>query len=79
MDQLLGPAHGSSVLSPRRITKTGNKYLPAALYMPALTAIRHQANIKAFYDKLVAAGKKSRQAITAVMCKLLHAIWGVWY
>lgn len=69
---------GSSVLSPRRITKAGNKYLPAALYMPALTAIRHQVNIKAFYDKLVAAGKKPRQAITAVMRKLLHAIWGVW-
>ena len=69
---------GSSVLSPRRITKAGNKYLRAALYMPALTAIRHQVNIKAFYDKLVAAGKKPRQAITAVMRKLLHAIWGVW-
>ncbi|MDB4699050.1 transposase [Candidatus Latescibacteria bacterium] len=60
------------------ITKAGNKYLRAALYMPALVAIRHQANIQAFYDKLIAAGKKPLQAILAVMRKLLHAIWGVW-
>ena len=46
--------------------------------MPALVAIRHQANIQAFYDKLIAAGKKPLQAILAVMRKLLHAIWGVW-
>jgi len=46
--------------------------------MPALVAIRHQPNVKAFYDQLIVAGKKPLQAITAVMRKLLHAIWGVW-
>lgn len=69
---------GSSIHPPRRITKAGNKYLRAALYMPALVAIRHQPNVKAFHDKLIAAGKKPLQAILAVMRKLLHAIWGVW-
>jgi len=69
---------GSSVHPPRRITKAGNKYLRAALYMPALVAIRHQPNVKAFYEKLIEAGKKPLQAIVAVMRKLLHAIWGVW-
>jgi len=69
---------GQSVHRPRAITKAGNKYLRAALYMPALVAIRHQPNVKAFYDQLIAAGKKPLQAITAVMRKLLHAIWGVW-
>ena len=29
-------------------------------------------------EKLITAGKKPLQAITAVMRKLLHAIWGVW-
>ena len=67
---------GSSVAAPRRITKAGNKYLRAALYMPAWVAVRHQANVKAFYDKLIAAGKKPLHAIVAVMRKLLHAIWG---
>ena len=69
---------GNSIHPPRRITKAGNKYLRAALYMPALVAIRHQPQVKAFYDKPIAAGKKPLQAIVAVMRKLVHAIWGVW-
>jgi transposase len=68
---------GTSVHRPRRISKVGNRHLRAALYMPALVAIQHEPNVKAFYDKLVAAGKKPMQAIVAVMRKLLHAIWGM--
>ena len=45
--------------------------------MPALVAIRHQPNVGAFYEKLLARGKKKLQAIVAVMRKLLHAIWGM--
>ena len=68
---------GVSVHRPRRISKVGNRYLRAALYMPALAAIQHEPNVKAFYNKLIAAGKKPMQAIVAVMRKLLHAIWGM--
>ena len=68
---------GTSVHRPRRITKVGNRHLRAALYMPALVAIRFEPNVKAFYDKLLAAGKKPMQAVVAVMRKLLHAIWGM--
>ncbi len=68
---------GTSVHRPRRISKVGNRHLRAALYMPALVAIRHDPNIRAFYDKLVAAGKKPLQAIVAAMRKLLDAIWGM--
>ncbi len=68
---------GTSVHRPRRITKVGNRYLRAALYMPAVVAIQHEPNVKAFYNKLVAAGKKPLQAVVAVMRKLLHAIWGM--
>ena len=42
---------GTSVHRPRFISKAGNKDLRAALYMPALVAIQHQPNVKAFYDK----------------------------
>ena len=45
--------------------------------MPALVAIQHEPNVKAFYNKLIAAGKKPTQAVVAVMRKLLHAIWGM--
>jgi len=68
---------GSSVNKPRRISKHGNKYIRAALYMPALVAIRHDPNVKAYYEKLLANGKKKMQAIVAVMRKLLLAIWGM--
>jgi transposase len=68
---------GTSVHRPRRITKVGNRHLRAALYMPALVAIQHDPNVKAFYGKLVGAGKKPMQAVVAVMRKLLHAIWGM--
>jgi transposase len=68
---------GTSIHRPRRISKVGNRHLRAALYMPALVAIQHEPNVKAFYDKLVAGGKKPMQAVVAVMRKLLHAIWGM--
>ena len=59
------------------MSKHGNKYIRAALYMPALVAIRHEPNIKAYYEKLLTAGKKKMQTIVAVMRKLLLAIWGM--
>ena len=45
--------------------------------MPALVAVRHEPHVKAFFDKLVARGKKPIQAYVAVMRKLLHAIYGM--
>lgn len=68
---------GTSVHKPRFISKAGNKYLRAALYMPALVARQHQPQVKAFYEKLIRAGKKPMQAVVAVMRKLLRAIWGI--
>ncbi|MGH1464730.1 MAG: transposase [Cognatishimia sp.] len=49
----------------------GRPNLRHAIFMPALVAIRHNADLKAKYDQLVAAGKEKKVAITAVMRKLL--------
>ena len=68
---------GTSLHKPRFISKAGNKYLRAALYMPALVAVQYQPNAKAFYQKLVGAGKKKMQALVAVMRKLLRCLWGM--
>ncbi len=68
---------GTSVHRPRFISKAGNKYLRAALFFPAMVACRHQENVEAFYQKLIAAGKKPRQAIVAVMRKLLRCLWAM--
>lgn len=68
---------GKSVNKPRRISKAGNKYLRTALFMPAMSAIQHQPNVKAFYEMLLAKGKEKMQAIIAVMRKLLQCICGM--
>lgn len=52
-------------IRPRRISKVDNRYLSAAVYMPAVVVIQHEPNVKAFYAKLVAAGKKPMQAVIA--------------
>ncbi|UCC74341.1 MAG: IS110 family transposase [Gemmatimonadota bacterium] len=76
----LDPRHfesGTLTMGKTRISKAGNKYLRAALYFPAVTAAEHQANVRAFYQKLLAKGKEKMVATVAVMRKLLHAIWGM--
>jgi transposase len=76
----LDPRHvesGSSIHKPARISKKGNKHLRAALFMPALVAIRQEPHVRAFYEKTLQNGKKPIQAVVAVMRKLLHAIHGM--
>jgi len=60
-----------------RISKTGNRHLRRALYMPALVAIVHQPHVRAFYQHLLERGKSKMQALVAVMRKLLHAVYGM--
>jgi len=68
---------GTSVAKPARISKVGNAHIRRALYMPALVAVQHEPRVTAFFDHLVARGKKPLQAYVAVMRKLLHAIYGM--
>jgi transposase len=46
----------------------------AALFMGAITAVRHNPPLKAFRDRLVAAGKPKLVAIIAVARKLLTVL-----
>jgi transposase len=55
---------------PRRI-KGGRSAVRTVLYMAAVVAARFNPVIKKFYDRLVAAGKKKKVALTACMRKLL--------
>jgi transposase len=68
---------GTSVNKPARISRVGNARIRRALFMPALVAVRFEPHVKAFFDTLVARGKKPLQAYVAVMRKLLHAIYGM--
>lgn len=53
----------------------GGRPLPRrTLYMPALSACRFNPVFKAFYSRLLAAGKPSKVAIIAVMRKIIETI-----
>ena len=49
----------------------GRHGLRQALYMPALSAIRYNPDMRRLYERLCAAGKPPKVAITAVMRKLV--------
>ena len=68
---------GTSVKKRTRISKVGNRHLRCALFMPALVASHCEPHLRGFYEHLVAAGKKKKQALTAVARKMLHAIFGM--
>ena len=58
----------------KRTTWGGRAKVRGALYMAALTASRFDPTIKAFYQKLLLAGKPKKLALTACMHKLLTII-----
>lgn len=55
----------------RRTIFGGRADVRAALYMASLSAIRHNPVIKAFYERLIHAGKLRKVALTACMHKIL--------
>ncbi len=63
-------AKESGKWSGRASIKGGRRDLRHDLYMPAVVACRFNPDLKAFYEKLRAAGKSGKVAITAVMRKL---------
>ena len=59
------------------MTTIGNARLRCALWMPLLTAVARNPWLRAYYRRLVAAGKLKKVALVAAMRKLLHAIYSV--
>ncbi|MDP6581239.1 MAG: transposase, partial [Vicinamibacterales bacterium] len=64
-------ARDSGTLRGRRIVWGGRAPVRTALYMSALVATRRNPVIRAFYLRLVAAGKPKKVALVACMRKLL--------
>ena len=64
-------ARDSGTLRGKRIVWGGRAPVRAALYMSALVAAHHNPVIRAFYRRLVAAGKPKKVALIACMRKLL--------
>jgi transposase len=55
----------------QRHIQGGRAQVRAPLFMAALAAVRHDPALKAFYQRLLAAGKNRRLALVAVMRKLV--------
>ncbi len=68
---------GTSVRGRPAIGHGGNSHLRRALYMATLSAARRNPPIKAFYQRLRAAGKPMKVARCAAARKLLHLAWAI--
>jgi transposase len=76
----LVPRHhtsGSSVHRKPRLSKVGNARLRRALYFPALSAMRHNAAVRVFAERLLGRGKEKMSVVGASMRKLLQICYGV--
>ncbi len=62
---------GTSIRPPAHISKMGSTELRAGLYFPAMVAMQHNPQLRAFADRLRAKGKPPKVVICAVMRKLL--------
>jgi transposase len=68
---------GTSVRRRSKMSKIGKATVRAALYWPAITAMRHCPAMRAFAERLAARGKPKMVIIGAVMRKLIHICYGV--
>ena len=60
------------------ISKRGNRFLRMAVFMLALSAVRHNHKMKELYKRLVNKGKNKKLALIAVARKLLLLIYTLW-
>jgi transposase len=59
------------------LSKLGSSRLRKMLYFPAVVALRFNAVLKAFGERLLSRGKSKMSVLGAVMRKLLHIAYGV--
>jgi transposase len=69
---------GKSINKTSRLSKAGNKYIREALYMSAMQMTYRNKNVAAYYEHMQNDnGLKKKQAICAIMRKMLMAIHGM--
>jgi transposase len=68
---------GTSLRGRLQIGHAGNGRLRTALYMATLAAARYNPSLRAFYQRLRAAGKPMKVARCATARKLLHLAWAM--
>jgi transposase len=66
---------GTSVKGRTKVSPMANKTLKAVLHMCAVSAVRNNKEMSAFYQKKVGEGKNKMSALNAVRNKLLHRVF----
>lgn len=66
--------HDSGLMRGKRAIYGGRCDVRKALYMATLVAVRHNAALRTFYQRLVGAGKPKKVALVAAMRKLLGVL-----
>lgn len=68
---------GSSIRSRWKVSHRANKQIKSLLHMAALSAIRHNLDMKHYYERKVEEGKSKMTVINAVRAKLVHRIFAI--
>lgn len=61
-----------------KITKRGSPYLRQSAYIAAYIAARHDPELKAYWQKKYAEGKRYKEATVATARKILYRVYAVW-
>lgn len=69
--------HQSGQSGKTRLSKVGDALIRKVLYMPSLTAWRHNPLIRKFCERLKETGKNGKAIVCAAMRKLIHISFGV--
>lgn len=65
---------GTSIRGKTRVHPMANKKIKCNLHMASITAVKHDAWLKAYYDRKVAEGKNKMSVLNAVKAKLLARV-----
>lgn len=69
---------GISVRGKAHLSKKGNRHIRRALHFPALTSVKHDSNMRNFYNRLFDRQKVKMKSYVAVQRKLLVLIYTLW-
>jgi Transposase and inactivated derivatives len=65
---------GTSIKGRPKVSNMANKTLKTAMHMCSVSAVRHNKEMRAYYQKKVSQGKNKMSALNAVRNKLLHRV-----
>lgn len=70
-----GYSSGTSVKKKDRVSKIASRKVKALFFMPALSALRNEGELRTYYLRKVAEGHASMSVLNAVKNKLIHRIF----